>query len=447
LAVSTGAINSAITPILIKHYKNENKVGLSELASSIFNSIFILFLIFGFVQYFFAEQILQLILPGFSDVELVSVIVFFKIQAFLSIITILTSLLLALHYTYKNFYRTIIYPIIGQIAQIVFVWIYHKDFGIYALVYGLVISQSLSFFLFAIPFIKMYKVKIIYSVELKNANRKILPLIISSSFSKSNMLVDRFFASTLSAGSITLLQYGEKIIRIISSFINNGISLVSLRKFSIEQDNEEEFQRLFYLIYKTMIFIVVPVTFILIFFLKDALNIIVLSNKISNEDVEKIYWVTVAFIGIFIGGSLNSTITNAFYAKGLTKIVASINVVLQIFGIGLKIGMFYLIGFWGLPIAISITSIIGVIVLFILYNVHIYKYEVKVLLGYLTKLIIISALAVLIPKYISDLTSNLWIVRLCIDSILFISIFTVLTLRFEKDISKSIYDKIRVKLR
>ena len=443
VAISVGAMNFAITPILIKHYKSNDEKKLGELFSSLFNIIFLCFFLIALFQYFFASYILQIILPGFSIADLEIAVQLFRIQAFLSIITILSALLLSMHYTFNFLYRTIIYPLIAQVVQLLFVWIFYKQFGIFALMYGLIISQFITFVLFTFPFIKLYKFKIIFNSELKDASRKIFPLILSSSFSKSNILIDRFFASTLSLGSITLLQYGEKIIRIITDFINKGISLVSLRKFSFDQDNEKEFQRLFYMICKTIIFIIVPSIFLIVFYLRDALNLVVLSKNLSSSDVDNIYLVSIAFIGIFIGGSLSSTITNAFYAKGLTKLVAKMNVILQIFGIGLKIGLFYLIGFWGLPIALSITSMTGSFVLLVLYYFYIYNYNRKLLFKYFIKLLFISFLAIITPIYLIDSIIDLWMVRLFIGPLLFVVTFILLALKFEKDISIIIYNKLK----
>ena len=443
VAASISVMNFAITPILIKYYKKNEKKKLEELFSSLFNILFMCFFLFGLFQYFFAPYILQLILPGFSIADLEIAIQLFRLQAFLSVINILSALLLAMHYTFNFLYRTIIFPLIAQVVQLLFVWIFYKQFGVFALMYGLIISQFITFVLFTFPFIKLYKFKIIFNSELKDASRKIFPLIISSSFSRSNILVDRFFASTLSAGSITLLQYGEKIIQIINEFINKGISLVSLRKFSLEHDNEKEFQRLFLKLYKTIIFIIVPTIFLIIFYLRDALNLVVLSKNLSSSDVDNIYLVSIAFMGIFIGGSLSSTITNAFFAKGLTKLIAKMNIILQILGIGLKIGLFYLIGFWGLPIAFSITSITRSFVLLILYTFYIYNYDKKLLFKYFIKLLFISFLAIFVSKYLIDSSIDLWMVRLFLGPLLFFVIFALLALKFEKDISIIIYNKLK----
>ena len=441
LAIASSSVNSAITPILIKHYKNKDYKTLRELANSFFNILFITFLFLAFIQYTFAEQILKVILPGFGGEKLLKTIYFFRIQAFLSIITISTALFVALYYTLKKFYRTVLIPVIGQIMQIIFVYLFHKQYGIYSLVYGLVLSQIISFVLLSMPFIKYYRLKIVFNKYLKESVQKIYPLIISSGFSKSNIVVDRFFASSLSSGSITLLQYGQRIIQMISVFINKGISIVSLRKFSLKQDDDKSFQQQFFTLYKVMLFVIIPVVFLIIFFLRDALQIIVLSNKISSNDVNNIYLVILAFIGFLIGGTLNAPITNAFYAKGFTKIISKASVSIQIFGIILKITLFFIIGFWGLPIAFSINSLLTVFVLLILYNRNIYKIDALKMGLYFLRILVVSAIAIIIPLFINILL-NQTIISACLNSAIFIILYFVVSMFLEKDISHLLFSKI-----
>ena len=112
----------------------------------------------------------------------------------------------------------------------------------------------------------------------------------------------------------------------------------------------------------------------------------------------------------------------------------------------IKVVLFYYIGFWGLPVAFSINSILTTIVLFALYNKQIYKYKIIVLFQYLLKLLLISAIAVIIPKYIGIVISDFWAIRLVINSVLFIIIFFTLTIRYEKDISSLFYNRIKQKL-
>lgn len=442
VGVATSSINFAVTPILIKYYKNNDLIKLRNVSNTIFNIVLFLFIILAFIQYFFSTQIVNLILPGFSGEKLQLTVKFYRIQAFLSIITVLSGILMALHYTFKNFYRTVIMPTIGQLFSILFVIFTYKKLGVYSLLYGLILSQSANFILLSFPFIKYYKFSIKLNKDLIHTFKKIYPLLISGTFSKSNIAVDRFFASSLGGGSIALLQYGQRIIKIISGLINRGISIVTLRKFSFNSDDEYKFKKQFIFTYQTMVFIIMPVVFLIVFFLKDALQIIILSDRLNAGDVRNIYLVVCAFIGIFIGGSLSGVIVNAFYSKGLTNLIAKTTIILQIIGIGFKIGLFFLIGFWGLPIAFSITSLLNTVVLLILYNMKIYRINFNKISSYMLRILGISFIAMIIPLS-SNTFFNHTFISACINSLFFIILYFVISIIFEKNVSVFIFNKFK----
>ena len=60
-----------------------------------------------------------------------------------------------------------------------------------------------------------------------------------------------------------------------------------------------------------------PVVFAIIFYLDNILYFISITDKLDKDSLDQIFLVSIAFIGIFIGGSLNSTITNVFMQRGL----------------------------------------------------------------------------------------------------------------------------------
>lgn len=308
--------------------------------------------------------------------------------------------------------------------------------GVYSLVFGLLLSQLFIFLVFVIPFFKKYKFSITFDKEVISAINKVVPLIFSSIFSKSNIIVDRFFASSLNPGSISVLQYGEKIIKIISGLVLKGLSLVTLRKFSLLENDPKQFLKLFYLLNKSIIFIIFPIAFSIFFFADDALNFIDYSENIEFEDISKLYLVIISLLGLLIGGSLSTTITNAFYAKGLTMLISKFNVILQIIGILLKIFLFYKIGFWGLPIALSINSLVGSFILYILYYFQISNFSFGIIIRYLSKVLLITLFSSYFTDLISNILFDLWIWKVVFNLFLFIILFGFLSIKFENEISK-----------
>lgn len=397
------------------------------------------------MQFIYADSIINFLLPGFSSNNTKLTVRLFKYQAFLSLFSILSSILTSLHYTHGNLFRTIIYPTIGNSIQFFFVWLFSERFGLYALLYGLVISQSLNFILLSTSFIKKYKFILRFDENVKDLFSKIIPLLFSSIFSKSNIVFDRYFLSILPVGSITIIQYGEKIIKIISGFLNQGLSIVTLTKFSSSQNNEMEFQNIFYKVFKAVIFIICPLIIIIINYSEGFFEILKLSDRLSSENIKNIYNTSLAFLGILIGGSLSSNIANAFYAKGLTKIISKTNVIVQISGLGLKYILFLKYGFWGLPIGASIVSLFNVLILYYLYHKYIFRYNFLLLLKYLIKIIIISISIVPIINVLKISIFKFSFFNSIFNSILFVFIFFLFSFKFEKDISVLILKRLKFK--
>jgi putative peptidoglycan lipid II flippase len=442
VGVATSSINYAITPIFIIYYKEKKYTTLISLSNSIFNSLFIVACLFGGIQYLLADDIIHILLPGFTNAKHSLTVEYFKIQAFLSIITLLTGLLYSLHYTVKNYYRTVLFPIMGQILYITFVFLTYKQYQVYSLVYGLVINQLFVFTLLLFPFITNYRFKIEITDELKRAAIKIYPLLISGLFSKSHIIIDRYFASSTAAGNITLLQYGRRIIHLLMDFINRGISIVTLRKLSMDYDDKKIFTVVFNQTLKGIIFIVVPVSTLIAFFFKDILQVIMIRDSITENDVKNIYLVVLAFIGMVIGGSVSNVVTNAFYAKGHTGFMSKYIMTMNFVGIGIKITSFYLLGFWGLPIAFSVYSLINAFILMSFYNRRIYKLYFASLSIYSLRVIAIALIAVLFPAFINHTLANSFI-SASLSSLLFMFIYFVISTQYEKDISIIIYRKIK----
>ena len=395
----------------------------------------------------FADIIVELLLPGFSSINLRLTAKLFRHQAFLTIITISSAILTSLHYTFGNLYRTILYPTIGTIFQFIVIWLMSNEYGLFALLYGLIIGQITNFILLSFSFIKNYKFILKIDHNVKGLFIKIIPLLISSSFSKSNIVFDRFFLSKLYEGSMTILQYGEKLIRIISSLLNQGISIVTLTKFSLYQDKDKEFQSIFYSVFKYLTFILFPVLIVSINYSESFFELMKLSNIIGSNHIKNIHHTFIAFLGILIGGSYSSNIANAFYAKGLTKIISKTTVIIQSLGFILKFIFFIKFGFFGLPIGASIVSVINTIVLYYLYHKHIFEYSLKVLLIYLSKIILISISALFSVKILNISIFKISIFNSMINSIIYLSTFLFFSLMFEKEVSISILKRIKLKFK
>ena len=124
--------------------------------------------------------------------------------------------------------------------------------------------------------------------------------------------------------------------------------------------------------------------------------------------------------------------------------MAKVNIVTQTLGILLKIALFLTIGFWGLPLAISLNSCLCVIIFLSLYFKKINKFNYSKIIFYCLKMILICVIS-LIPAQLFELINlnMLPILKLFISVSLFIIVFIFMSIKLENQISKSIILKIK----
>lgn len=422
VGVATSALNYSTTPIFITYFKSKKLKTFKNLANSLLSLLFILFLMLALIQSIFASQITATIFPGFSGEDNILISKMFAIQAFISIVSILIGILNAINYTFNNLYRTVIIPIVGSVLQIGFVYFTYESLGVFSLVYALGLFQVFVFIGLSASFVKYYRFRIKIDENLKDAWIKMYPLILSSSFSKSDILLDRYFASTLIAGSITILHYGQLFINILTTFVNNGISLVSLRKFSTIVEDKEKFNNYFLSLYQIML--VISMFFVVqIVLASDTVLYYLLDGDIlSMEKLEMLYVVIVSLLGVFFGGILSSVLVNAFYSKGLTSLVSKMSIILHTLGIVVKIVAFKLYGFYALVVVMSIKSILASILLVWLYNIHIYKIDYMHFILFFCKVFFVSVFILIVSLYLKSIEINIFAL-IAVSSLVYIALY------------------------
>lgn len=396
VTVATSILNFSLTPFFTGYVKKKRFKTFAASASTLVNVFFLLFLLFAILQAAFAEPITKLLFPGFEGKARVVLNHLFSFQAFISILTVLTGIVTAFNYALNKLYKSILSPIAAIIIQGVTVYFLHEDFGIYVLPIALLINNAVNLFILSYGMLKYYSPKIIFNTEIKYIFNRMLPLLFSSSFSKTDIVVDRYFTSQLTNGSVALLYYGQLFANVTSTFISKGISIVSLRKMSEMIESKARMHKYFMNLYRIVFLLSAAACIIIIFSGKWFLSLIVISGKISAEQIDSLYRVIVALLGVVVGGSLSSVLVNAFYAKGLTGIVSVISSSFHIIGLVMKIVLFNIYGFYSLPIVFSSKSILNTVILLVIYHFYINKISMaefgRILINLIIFVIVIYAI-------------------------------------------------------
>ncbi len=396
VTVATSILNFSLTPFFTGYVKKKRFKTFAANASTMVNLFFLLFLFLALLQAVFADPITRLLFPGFEGEDRTVLNHLFIFQAFISILTVLTGILTAFNYALNKLYKSVLSPVAAIIVQGAAVYFLHKHFGVYALPIALLINNAANLFVLSYGMFKYYSPKIALNTEIKYIFSRMFPLLFSSSFSKTDIVVDRYFTSQLTSGSLALLHYGQLFANVVSTFISKGISIVSLRKMSEMTENKERMHKYFMRLYKIVFLLSAAACIIIVFSGKWFLSLIVISGKISTEQIDSLYKVIVALLGVAVGGSLSSVLVNAFYANGLTGIVSVMGTSLHIIGIVTKVVFFNIYGFYSLPIVFSGKSILNTVILLVMYHFYINKISMaefgRILMNLIIFVIVIYAI-------------------------------------------------------
>ncbi len=230
-AVVTTAINTVILPVYID--KKENKGGeCAEVFLKSFMAVFgILCIGLTLIAEVSAESIVRLFAPYFVGEIFDLTVVYTRILFPTIILTALTNLITIVYHAEKNF----IYPVTAALLQngsvIVCMAVFGRKYSTGAAVAGIALNMI---------FMLAPRVRILLGpVRLSDLRQdiwrvlyQVIPVTVGVGAAEINRIVDRAIASGLDTGSITSLNYSNKLTVVLSSLILSALATVAFQTFS-----------------------------------------------------------------------------------------------------------------------------------------------------------------------------------------------------------------------
>ncbi|MCA9994267.1 MAG: murein biosynthesis integral membrane protein MurJ [Anaerolineales bacterium] len=227
---------------------------------------------------------------------------------------------------------------------------------------GLVQMLVLFFFLRQLGFRLSFNLLLTHTEIRSTVNTVLFPLF-SFAVNQSNEIVERFLASFLVAGSLSALVFARRLIgTIVNIFLNSITSVIipSLSRLSVKQDRLA-MQHVLAQGVKIIFLLTTPMTVLLLVLNQPVIRILFLHGSVVEEGTALISKILVLYVlGLpFLG--LNQLLVAPHYALGDTKTPAIHLLLMIIVQIGLDMVLFWWLGVWGIPIAMSLTAVISVL--------------------------------------------------------------------------------------
>lgn len=459
----SAALGTTFIPIYFKIKSSKGQEEVNKFTSNILNIVIIISLIFVLLGVIFAPYIVKIFAVGFKGDVFDLTVNYSKIlifsMVFIAINGLVSSYLVASGNVYISGAITIPFNIFVIIA-IIFASVTES----YVMVYGTLIAY-IAQLLFQLPLLikKGYKHRL--TVNLRDENIRqilflVIPVFIGSYINQINAVVNRTLASTLDSGSITALNYANKLNMFAVGVIAVAISTIMypiLSKLASE-GNKKLFKINISKSINMIVIIMLPIMVVMTTFSKEIVKVLFEEGSFNSHDT---YLTSTALffysIGILAYG-LKELLAKSFYSLQDTKTPVRNATISVVINIVFSIILVNIMGIGGLALASSISATLTTMLLLI----SLRKKIGKIGFSYILKTFIKGAIASIVMYIIMRIAYNYIFIygsRFALESrkfiafncfisvILGMSTYLIVVLALKVKEVKEIFDAILFKLK
>ncbi len=369
-AVVGTAINTVLLPIYSEQKEKVGKDGANRFLKS-FSIIFIIIMLVVIILVeFMADFVVKMFAPHFSG-ELLALTVQYTRILFPTVI--LTGIINIYNSSY-NANNQFLFPLSAGLLQnttlIISMVIFSNRVGAWAAIWGTVLGIVLNMVVIVAFKIEILKVDIeIKSTwqNIKKALYRVIPITLGVGIAEINRIIDKAIASGLAEGSISALNYANKLTIVLASLILSAVSSVAFKQFTedyVKQDNKNRIYTLNQYL-SVLIAILTPITIGAII-LKREIIVIAFGRGVFGEsaviqtvEVFQYYIYGIVFIAV------REILSKFIYSTGDTKtpmINSGISVIVNLI---LNVILSKYLEAGGLALATTISGVVACVLLLI----------------------------------------------------------------------------------
>lgn len=374
-----GALSAAFVPTIVKVTAEDSQRQASKLMT-------LTYVIFGAVVLalcmlisFFPEPFIRIIASGFAQkpiemaiaTSVIRILIYFAFFVFTS--ALLASALQAkMHFTVPAWGPTLL-----NVFYIVGLAVCHWfGFSVDIFSYFFLLGGIVQALVYAYVYFRLH-----FTIEWPDSNTyryfkevliKFFPCLMSVSIIEINLIIDNRFASTLPAGSMTLLSLSSKFMMIALGAFAVAFSTILLPHFS--RISTYAPKRLgFYLLESTkfIFWVTVPVMLLMTFFSYDIFYTIFyrLTDDFSLDRVQEAAWLLSAFLPGLFFFSVNKMLLSIFYALHETGYAGLITIAGAMVNVMLNRMLMPIYGAFGIALATALSAVVQTILLLVILHI------------------------------------------------------------------------------
>lgn len=364
------AINTGLSPLYAKA-KREDPNQAGEIISVLSTGFLVIAIIITIISMIFTPEITKLMAPGFSvsQQELTNNLTLIMLPSFVFLVLAAVSTGI-LEYE-KRFLIPGMVAIPQNLLIILAILFFTNVYGVYGLAVATLLG-AIAQFAIQYPFVRKYKVTRInfnfkkYKLDIIKTIYLFYPIIIASVAYQFNAVVDRIIASGLEKGSVSALNYSNKLMFLPLSIVL--LSLITVLFPSVVDaaiEKGAQFGRIVLNGLIMLFFVSIPITVVM---LVESTTLIEIAYQRGKFDYNSVSLTASAFYFYTFGMAfiaLKEYLNRCFVATQSTKITMWGSVTSILLNIVLSIILSKYLGVGGIALATSIAMLYQTLFLFV----------------------------------------------------------------------------------
>ena len=371
------AFSSTVSLVFLPLY-NEIKIKYAFQVTNLFsNNIINLYLLISFLimifSIYFAPEIVHLVNSSSNPENLKLTINLLRIMTFSLIFTIFISFMTTIQLSNEQYLAPHLAPIINNIIVVIAIIVFAPRYGVYVPAIAGVIAWMIQAPLH--KWIVRQNFKYTFHLNLKDESIKkmgflFFPAFLGIFIDQTNIMVDTILASGLQEGSISALNYANRLISFASGIFVMAIMSIMYPMFSkyIINGEQAKLNQSIQTSIRLLLLVMLPITAIVFIYNHEIVYIVFQRGKFDESATQVTSSVFVFYsIGIVFLG-LRELFNKVFYAQKNVKIPLFISFIAVCTNILLSVILVKYIGVEGLALASSISLAVYVLLQVIILN-------------------------------------------------------------------------------
>ena len=356
-------VSSSLTHVLVPLLATEDENTFRQNAWGFFLGISGIFTTLTLVLFVTAAYWVPWLVPGFSKSGQMLTVTLTRIQLVSMIFTASVSVLWSIYHARRKFVWVELSTLLSSLTALSLLPKILPIYGVLGAAMLIVLRTGLQA-LWLLPGLGRWEWPDWSSQAMREAWRRIRPLLIGTAYYRTDPLVDRFLASMAPAGGLSLLYIGQQIYGVANTIAEKAIVAPMVPRLAVAAAAAR--WRAFRRIYQRRLLAMGGLTLfgyiILLTVGERVLNFLVGHGGVTGDNVHLLWLIMVALAGFFIAGTMGSITSTTFYAMGDTRTPTRMSIVTYTLYIPAKVFGFLRYGLIGLAVVTSAYLFLNLVI-------------------------------------------------------------------------------------